>query len=183
MFKPHFVLQLLQKPLMEDSVLVIIAWKIIQESDQSNAPWVRSRSYPIDYGFLTWQGNPFDRFLSPPPSPTPPVPSPFGSHALFGIAFHSSWKFSLHFWGPFLEGPENLPGPKSIFGDKCFSTEVNFYYLWMLNFKTFIILWIHWPRTMPVIGEKTFKNILIGAGKLSGISRNGHQGSVSRKSL
>ena len=122
-------------------------------------------------------------WVSPPPSPTLPVPSPFGSHALFGIAFHSSWKFSLDFWGPFLEGPENLPGPKSVFGDKCFSTEVNFYYLWMLNFKTFIILWIHWPRTMPVIGEKTFKNILIGAGKLSGISRNGQQWSVSRKSL
>ena len=29
-------------------------------------------------------------------------------------------------WGLFLESPGNLPGPKSVFGDKCFSTEVNF---------------------------------------------------------
>ena len=29
-------------------------------------------------------------------------------------------------WGPFLESPGNLPGPKSVFGDKCFSTEVHF---------------------------------------------------------
>ena len=32
---------------------------------------------------------------------------------------------------------------------------------------------------MPVIGEKAFKNILIGAGKLPGISRNGHQGPLT----
>ena len=29
-------------------------------------------------------------------------------------------------WGPFLESPGNLPGPISVFGDKCFITEVNF---------------------------------------------------------
>ena len=28
--------------------------------------------------------------------------------------------------GPFLESPGNLPGPVSVFGDKCFLTEVNF---------------------------------------------------------
>ena len=28
--------------------------------------------------------------------------------------------------GPFLESPGNLPGPISVFGDKCFLTEVNF---------------------------------------------------------
>ena len=28
--------------------------------------------------------------------------------------------------GPFLESPANLPGPISVFGDKCFLTEVNF---------------------------------------------------------
>ena len=27
---------------------------------------------------------------------------------------------------PFLESPSNLPGPVSVFGDKCFLTEVNF---------------------------------------------------------
>ena len=32
-----------------------------------------------------------------------------------------------------------------------------------------------------VIGEKTFKNILIGPGKLPGLSRNGPQGRVVRK--
>ena len=50
-------------------------------------------------------------------------------------------------WGPFLESPGNLPGPINVsinvFGDKRFSTEVN------------------------------FKNILIGPGKLPGLSRNG----------
>ena len=29
-------------------------------------------------------------------------------------------------WGPFLERPGNLPGPISVFGDKCFLTVVNF---------------------------------------------------------
>ena len=28
--------------------------------------------------------------------------------------------------GPFLESPGNLPGPISVFGDKCFLTEINF---------------------------------------------------------
>ena len=28
--------------------------------------------------------------------------------------------------GSFLESPGNLPGPLSVFGDKCFLTEVNF---------------------------------------------------------
>ena len=28
--------------------------------------------------------------------------------------------------GPFLESPGNLPGPISVFGDRCFLTEVNF---------------------------------------------------------
>ena len=29
-------------------------------------------------------------------------------------------------WDPFLESPGNLPGQISVFGDKCFFTEVNF---------------------------------------------------------
>ena len=29
-------------------------------------------------------------------------------------------------WGPLLESSGKLPGPKSVFGDKCFSTEVIF---------------------------------------------------------
>ena len=28
--------------------------------------------------------------------------------------------------GPFLESPGNIPGPISVFGEKCFLTEVNF---------------------------------------------------------
>ena len=37
--------------------------------------------------------------------------------------------------GPFLESPGNLPGPISVFGDRCFLTEVNFCQLWILNLK------------------------------------------------
>ena len=39
--------------------------------------------------------------------------------------FGGGWEALLS-WGPFLERPSNLSGPISVFGDKCFLTEVNF---------------------------------------------------------
>ena len=43
-------------------------------------------------------------------------------------------------WGPFLESPGNLPGPISVFGEKCYLTEVNFLLALNTKFQNLIIL-------------------------------------------
>ena len=41
--------------------------------------------------------------------------------------FKYQYMYSTRTRGPFLESPGNLPGPVSVFGDKYFLTEVNFF--------------------------------------------------------
>lgn len=44
----------------------------------------------------------------------------------FCVYLLSNLSRNIKLWGPFLKSHGNLPGPISIFGDKCYSTEVNF---------------------------------------------------------
>ena len=63
---------------------------------------------------------------------------------------------TIHLGSDFLKGPENLLGQKSVSQQKSI----------FVSFECEIVR-KHWPGTTPVIGEKAFKNILIGPSKLS----------------